>query len=286
MVLKLGQSAVSGVKHHVSSIPARPVVPVQRAKQSIPAKRLSTVMRVAEMERTAQDDALMFCYQVSMLCWPPCSCSSVSFLTDTTCTAAVLDWLQCEQTKGNVGCDKVGVCGKTPQVAILQDLLIYQLKVSLLLWLACLCWGVLRLLASSSSSCGARQVPVSIHSMGQTNYIAHMQCNLHGMHMGFLAVLASCADLLLCCVLVLQGLGAWASFAHQITNLPTPEVDSFVKAAIFSTLTNVSQHAVSCSRPPLVSLLLSCAGSCCISVCLLVLCAAHLHLSAAAGLCA
>jgi hydroxylamine reductase (hybrid-cluster protein) len=37
--------------------------------------------------------------------------------------------LQCEQTKGNVGCDKVGVCGKTPQVAILQDLLIYQLKV-------------------------------------------------------------------------------------------------------------------------------------------------------------
>lgn len=37
--------------------------------------------------------------------------------------------MQCEQTKGNVGCDKVGVCGKTPQVAILQDLLIYQLKV-------------------------------------------------------------------------------------------------------------------------------------------------------------
>lgn len=37
-----------------------------------------------------------------------------------------------------------------------------------------------------------------------------------------------------------QGLGAWASFAHQITNLPTPEVDSFVKAAIFATLTNVS----------------------------------------------
>jgi hydroxylamine reductase (hybrid-cluster protein) len=41
----------------------------------------------------------------------------------------VLPALQCEQTKGNVGCDKVGVCGKTPQVAILQDLLIYQLKV-------------------------------------------------------------------------------------------------------------------------------------------------------------
>lgn len=37
--------------------------------------------------------------------------------------------MQCEQTKGNVGCDKVGVCGKTPEVAILQDLLIFQLKV-------------------------------------------------------------------------------------------------------------------------------------------------------------
>jgi hypothetical protein len=41
---------------------------------------------------------------------------------------------------------------------------------------------------------------------------------------------------------VLQGLGAWANFAHQATNLPTPEVDSFVKAAIFATLTNVSTH--------------------------------------------
>lgn len=36
---------------------------------------------------------------------------------------------QCEQTKGNTGCTKIGVCGKTSQVAILQDLLIYQLKV-------------------------------------------------------------------------------------------------------------------------------------------------------------
>lgn len=39
-----------------------------------------------------------------------------------------------------------------------------------------------------------------------------------------------------------QGLGAWASFAHQVTSLPTPEVDSFVKAAIFATLTNVSEE--------------------------------------------
>jgi hypothetical protein len=62
--------------------------------------------------------------------------------------------------------------------------------------------------------------------------------------------MANCADIVLCC-LVLQGLGAWASFAHQITNLPTPEVDSFVKAAIFATLTNVSLRAVSCSCSPL-----------------------------------
>ncbi|KAF6257770.1 Prismane-like protein [Scenedesmus sp. NREL 46B-D3] len=38
----------------------------------------------------------------------------------------------------------------------------------------------------------------------------------------------------------LKGLGAWANFAHQTTNLGTPEVDSFVKAAIFATLTNVN----------------------------------------------
>jgi hypothetical protein len=37
--------------------------------------------------------------------------------------------LQCEQTKGNVGCDQVGICGKTPGVALMQDLLIFQLKV-------------------------------------------------------------------------------------------------------------------------------------------------------------
>lgn len=35
---------------------------------------------------------------------------------------------QCEQTAGGTGCVKSGVCGKTPDVAALQDLLIYQLK--------------------------------------------------------------------------------------------------------------------------------------------------------------
>jgi hypothetical protein len=38
-----------------------------------------------------------------------------------------------------------------------------------------------------------------------------------------------------------QGLGAWTHFAHQVGGLKTPEVDSFVKAAVFSTLTNVSE---------------------------------------------
>ena len=36
---------------------------------------------------------------------------------------------QCEQTAGGKGCTKMGVCGKTPEVAALQDLLIYQIKV-------------------------------------------------------------------------------------------------------------------------------------------------------------
>ena len=35
---------------------------------------------------------------------------------------------QCEQTAGGKGCTKMGVCGKIPEIAALQDLLIYQIK--------------------------------------------------------------------------------------------------------------------------------------------------------------
>ncbi|MBS4039958.1 MAG: hydroxylamine reductase [Flavobacteriales bacterium] len=35
---------------------------------------------------------------------------------------------QCEQTLGGKGCTRSGICGKTPEIANLQDLLIYQLK--------------------------------------------------------------------------------------------------------------------------------------------------------------
>lgn len=35
---------------------------------------------------------------------------------------------QCEQTANSKACTKMGVCGKTPEIANLQDLLIYQLK--------------------------------------------------------------------------------------------------------------------------------------------------------------
>jgi hydroxylamine reductase len=35
---------------------------------------------------------------------------------------------QCQQTKGNVGCTEIGVCGKTPDVAALQDLVLHALK--------------------------------------------------------------------------------------------------------------------------------------------------------------
>ena len=35
---------------------------------------------------------------------------------------------QCEQTAKGTGCTRVGVCGKRPEVAALQDLLIYALK--------------------------------------------------------------------------------------------------------------------------------------------------------------
>ena len=35
---------------------------------------------------------------------------------------------QCEQTSKGEGCTKIGVCGKQPDVAALQDLLVYALK--------------------------------------------------------------------------------------------------------------------------------------------------------------
>ena len=35
---------------------------------------------------------------------------------------------QCEQTSKGEGCTKIGVCGKKPEVAALQDLLVYALK--------------------------------------------------------------------------------------------------------------------------------------------------------------
>jgi len=35
---------------------------------------------------------------------------------------------QCEQTAKGEGCTKIGVCGKQPDVAALQDLLIYSVK--------------------------------------------------------------------------------------------------------------------------------------------------------------
>ena len=35
---------------------------------------------------------------------------------------------QCEQTANGKGCTRLGVCGKTPEIANLQDLLIYQIK--------------------------------------------------------------------------------------------------------------------------------------------------------------
>ena len=35
---------------------------------------------------------------------------------------------QCQEAAGGKGCTKVGVCGKTADVAALQDLMIYALK--------------------------------------------------------------------------------------------------------------------------------------------------------------
>ncbi|GMH44856.1 hypothetical protein BSKO_12808 [Bryopsis sp. KO-2023] len=71
---------------------------------------------------------------------------------------------QCEQTAHGQGCTKIGICGKTPDTAVLQDLLMYSLK----------------------------------------------------------------------------GLGGWAHFARSEKGLNDPDINAFVKAAAFSTLTNVN----------------------------------------------
>eukprot|EP01025_Chloroclados_australasicus_P038504 TRINITY_DN3969_c0_g2_i2.p1 TRINITY_DN3969_c0_g2~~TRINITY_DN3969_c0_g2_i2.p1 ORF type:complete len:634 (+),score=66.89 TRINITY_DN3969_c0_g2_i2:226-2127(+) len=71
---------------------------------------------------------------------------------------------QCEQTVKGIGCTEVGVCGKTPEIASLQDLLVYACK----------------------------------------------------------------------------GLACWATYAKQAAQITDENVDSFIKSAIFSTLTNVN----------------------------------------------
>jgi hydroxylamine reductase len=35
---------------------------------------------------------------------------------------------QCEQTEGNKGCTVIGVCGKEPTTAALQDVLVHSIK--------------------------------------------------------------------------------------------------------------------------------------------------------------
>lgn len=83
-------------------------------------------------------------------------------------TDPVLTPKQCEQTTKGEGCTTIGVCGKTPEVSALQDLVIYSLK----------------------------------------------------------------------------GLSGWAHYARTEAGIVDDEVDSFVHAATFSTLTNVNFDAL------------------------------------------
>jgi len=47
---------------------------------------------------------------------------------DIMSTAEKMFCYQCEQTSKGEGCTQIGVCGKQPDVAALQDLLVYALK--------------------------------------------------------------------------------------------------------------------------------------------------------------
>ena len=54
--------------------------------------------------------------------------STPSFASKRNENSTEMFCYQCEQTMMGKGCTKIGVCGKTPEVAALQDLLIYSLK--------------------------------------------------------------------------------------------------------------------------------------------------------------
>eukprot|EP01080_Neovahlkampfia_damariscottae_P005747 gene5747-9568_t len=48
--------------------------------------------------------------------------------TETVHSSKEMFCMQCEQTESHTGCTTVGVCGKTPEVSALQDLLIFQTR--------------------------------------------------------------------------------------------------------------------------------------------------------------
>jgi len=54
--------------------------------------------------------------------------SSKAFAASKEDTKNTMFCYQCEQTLGGKGCTRMGVCGKTPEVAALQDFLIHTLK--------------------------------------------------------------------------------------------------------------------------------------------------------------
>jgi hypothetical protein len=145
---------------------------------------------------------------------------------------------QCEQTLHGTGCTDVpaGVCGKTADVANLQDLLTFQLKGAYYrgsrlgsvgtAWRHS--WRASAMLTACvkrvQAACAMRNAPCRLHASRATPA-------LHGPCTHLLAILQC-----------LPGLSAWTHFAHQ-NGVETPDIDSFVKAAVFSTLTNVSRGA-------------------------------------------
>ena len=54
--------------------------------------------------------------------------SEVIFMSNNMDLGYEMFCYQCEQTANGKGCTRLGVCGKTPEIANLQDLLIFQLK--------------------------------------------------------------------------------------------------------------------------------------------------------------
>lgn len=91
-------------------------------------------LQVASAARRSTTRSLFSSYTHTRLV-PAAMCRSSVLTSRSFAAAAAMEakttdmfCYQCEQTENGSGCTKIGVCGKTPETAAMQDLLVHQVK--------------------------------------------------------------------------------------------------------------------------------------------------------------